>query len=67
MQAPGVIVILLEHNNSYRRIYADGRNLPENPVPTWIGYSVGHWDGDTLVVETAGLNDKGWLDSLGHP
>ena len=41
--------------------------MPKDPNPTWMGYSVGHWDGDTLVVETAGFNDKGWLDNAGRP
>jgi hypothetical protein len=45
----------------------DGRALPKDPNPTWFGYSVGHWDGDTLVVDTAGMNDKTWIDSGGHP
>jgi hypothetical protein len=45
----------------------DGRPLPKNPDPTWMGYSVGHWEGDTLVVETIGLNDRAWLDVFGHP
>jgi len=45
----------------------DGRTLPEDPNPTWQGYSVGHFDGDTLVIETAGFNGKEWLDMAGHP
>ena len=45
----------------------DGRELPKDPDPTWRGYSVGHWDADTLVVETNGFNDTGWLDQVGHP
>jgi hypothetical protein len=45
----------------------DGRELPKDPNPTWRGYSVGRWEGDTLVVETAGFNDVGWLDQVGHP
>jgi hypothetical protein len=51
----------------YRRIFMDGRELPKDPSPTWRGYSVGRWEGDTLVVETAGFNDVGWLDQAGHP
>jgi hypothetical protein len=66
-QAPGLIVIMLELNNSYRQIYTDGRKLPADPFPSWLGYSTGRWEGDTLVVETNGLNDKGWLDAFGHP
>jgi hypothetical protein len=66
-QTPGLIIIMLELNNSYRQIYTDGRPLPVNPSPAWLGYSVGKWEGDTLVVDTIGLNDKSWLDIFGHP
>jgi len=45
----------------------DGRPLPTDPNPQWFGYSVGKWDGDTLVVESSGFNGKAWLDQLGHP
>ena len=51
----------------FRQIFTDGRPLPTDPNPTWMGYSVGRWDGDTFVVETTGYNDKTWLDFLGHP
>src|SRR5206468_849171 len=51
----------------YRQIYLDGRKLPKDPNPTWLGYSVGHWEGETLVVESAGFNDRTWLDRVGHP
>jgi hypothetical protein len=67
VQTPGLIVIMLELDNAYRQIYTDGRKLPVDPSPSWLGYSVGRWEGDTLVVDTAGLNDKGWIDALGHP
>jgi len=67
VQTPGLMVIMLELDNSYRQIYTDGRKLPVDPTPSWLGYSVGRWEGDTLVVDTAGLNNKGWLDVLGHP
>lgn len=67
VQTPGLIVIMLELDNAYRQIYTDGRKLPVDPSPSWLGYSVGRWEGDTLVVETNGLNSKGWLDVLGHP
>jgi hypothetical protein len=61
-------VILYEQPNSpHRVIYTDGRPLPKDPNPTWMGYSVGRWDQDTLVVDTIGFNDKGWLDVGGHP
>ena len=66
VQSPSVIALLYELGD-FRQIYTDGRGLPKDPNPTWMGYSVGHWDGDTLVVETAGFNDKTWLDMVGHP
>jgi hypothetical protein len=50
-----------------RVIYTDGRKLPDDPLPSWLGYSVGHWEGDTLVVNTSGFNDRSWLDFNGHP
>ena len=51
----------------HRTIWLDGRKLPDDPEPTWYGYSVGHWEGNTLVVETIGFNDESWLDNDGHP
>jgi hypothetical protein len=68
VQTPDLIVILYESPNSpHRSIFLDGRELPKDPNPTWLGYSVGHWEGDTLVVNTIGFNDKGWLDVGGNP
>jgi len=66
IQTPVVIVFLFE-DLSYRQIFLDGRRMPNDPNPTWMGYSIGHWDGDTLVVETSGFNDRTWLDFAGHP
>jgi hypothetical protein len=66
VQSPNVIAMLYELGN-FRQIHTDGRELPKDPNPTWMGYSVGHWEDDTLVVETAGFNDKTWLDMVGHP
>ncbi len=66
IQTPALVVILFE-DLSYRQIFLDGRTLPADPNPTWMGYSIGRWDGDTLVVETAGFNDRTWLDFAGHP
>jgi hypothetical protein len=63
----GIVVILYEAVHSYRQIFTDGRPLPKDPNPQWFGYSVGHWDGDTFVVESAGFNDNVWLDNSGHP
>ncbi|MCU1338690.1 MAG: hypothetical protein JWO19_4271 [Bryobacterales bacterium] len=65
LQTPGAIAFLSEAGG-YRQVLTDGRPLPADPNPTWQGYSVGHWDGDTLVVESAGFNDLSWLDA-GHP
>jgi hypothetical protein len=68
VQSPGLIVMLYESEDGHRQIYTDGRKLPkEIAQPAWLGYSVGRWEGDTLVVETAGFNDKSWLDVMGHP
>jgi hypothetical protein len=69
VQAPGLIVILYltEPTDTFRTIFMDGRKLPEAPDPTWLGYSIGRWEGDTLVVNTAGFNDRAWLDFSGHP
>jgi len=67
IQTPGLIAVLYEVDNTHRQIYTDGRKLPVDPQPSWLGYSAGTWEGDTLVVESAGFNDKSWLDSMGHP
>ena len=66
VQTPALIVILSE-DLTYRQIFLDGRDLPAAPNPDFMGYSVGHWEGDTLVVATAGYNDRTWLDNAGHP
>src|SRR6266567_8033064 len=66
IQTPAILVILYEEL-SYRLIFLDGRELPKDPNPSWMGYSVGHWDGDTLVVESTGFNERSWLDMGGHP
>jgi len=69
VQTPGLIAILYQGttNSVHRTIFTDGRPLPQDPNPAWMGYSVGRWDGDTLVVDTAGFNDRSWLDIEGHP
>jgi hypothetical protein len=64
---PALTAILFESQGRYRQIFTDGRMLPKDPQPTWLGYSVGRWEGDTLVVETIGFNDQSWLDARGHP
>src|SRR5207253_3013331 len=66
VQTPGLVVILNEGDTAWRQIFTDGRKHVETQIPSWMGYSVGHWDGDTLVVETTGFNDKSWLDRVGH-
>jgi hypothetical protein len=67
IQTPNLVAVLYEYHTIFRQIFTDGRGLPEDPNPTWMGYSVGHWDGDTLVVTTAGYNDRTTLDLAGHP
>ena len=63
----GIVVVLYEAVHAYRQIFTDGRPLPKDPNPNWLGYSVGRWEGDTFVVESAGFNDNVWLDNNGHP
>jgi hypothetical protein len=68
VQAPRLSIILYEAGNAHRQIYTDGRALPkEFSLPAYYGYSAGHWEGDTLVVDSAGFNDKTPLDAVGHP
>jgi hypothetical protein len=68
LQTPDVLVILYEGNAGVRQIFTDGRPLPANdPQPWWYGYSVGRWEGDTLVVETTGVRGDGWHDIDGSP
>jgi len=67
IQTPDVIVVIYEANSGLRQIFTDGRPLPKDPQPWWFGYSTAHWDGDTLVVETTGFRDLGWLDVEGSP
>jgi len=67
LQMAGIVAILYEVPNNFRQIFTDGRDLPEDPNPTWQGYSVGHWDGDTLVIETNGFNDKSTIGRPAYP
>ena len=67
IQTPQEMVILHEFNAAYREVYLDGRPLPQDPNPTWNGYSTAHWEGDTLVIETNGIRDDMWLDIQGSP
>jgi hypothetical protein len=68
LQTSTHIFYLFEGNiHSFRQIFVDGRKHPDDPDPTWYGHSVGHWEGDTLVIDTVGYNDKFWFDFKGHP
>jgi hypothetical protein len=68
LQGPKFMLMVFEYDHTLRRIYTDGRPLPEDSDPSWMGYSVARWEGDTtFVVETVGFNEKTWLDRLGHP
>lgn len=68
IQNPNIIVMMYETHMGVRQIYMDGRPLPNNdPQPWFYGYSVGRWEGDTLVVETIGFKADGWLDINGSP
>lgn len=68
VQTPALTVVMYEApNNVFRTVFTDGRDLPADPNPTWLGYSIGRWDGDTLVITSSGFNDLGWLDFGGHP
>src|SRR5215469_2468671 len=66
VQTPKLIV-LLNDDLTFRQVFMDGRPLESDPNPAWMGYSVGHWEGDTLVIQSAGYNDRTWLDDKGHP
>ena len=67
VQTEDLVLLLHESRTIYRQIFTDGRPLPKNPLPTWMGYSIGRWEGDTLVVETIGQNGRTWLDMRGLP
>jgi hypothetical protein len=66
IQTPTEIVMLYEVETIFRQVFIDGRDFPTDPSPTWLGYSVGHWDGDTMVIDTMGFNELSWLDARGH-
>jgi len=65
LQTPALLALLydLDTNPTFRQIHTDGRPLPKDPEPTWLGYSIGHWEGDEFVVTTVGFRDGGWLDT----
>jgi hypothetical protein len=66
IQTPREVVILYEVETIFRQIFTDGRQFPPDPSPVWLGYSIGKWEGDTLVIDTMGFNDLSWLDARGH-
>jgi hypothetical protein len=67
VQIPGRVLMFFELGHIWRTVWTDGRSLPKDPDPSYLGYSVGKWEGDTFVVETIGFNDKLWEDSFGNP
>jgi hypothetical protein len=66
-QFPDVVLLLFDEDHLVRRIYMDGRAHPDGSLSTWMGHSIGKYEGDTLVVDTVGFNDKNWIDRQGHP
>jgi hypothetical protein len=67
VQSPKLVVLVYEAFNLWRQVFMDGRDFAPDLNPTWMGYSIGKWDGDALVVESRGFNGKAWLDQLGRP
>ena len=67
VQTSRLLLVLYEENTVFRQIFLDGRRPVERPVPRWMGYSTGRWEGDELIVDTVGFNDQSWLDGVGHP
>lgn len=67
VQVPGEVIMLFEYDSMRRQIFTDGRPHDTNLGPLWMGDSIGHWEKDTLVVDTVNLNDKTWIDRVGHP
>ncbi len=62
VHTPNLLVVLNEMNAGYRQVFTDGRPLPQDPNPSWQGYSSGKWSGDTLVIDTIGIRDDTWID-----
>jgi hypothetical protein len=67
VQSPSLLLMLSERDVTFRQLFTDGRELPKNPQPSFTGYSSGHWEGDTLVVQSIGFRDGMWLDRSGSP
>lgn len=67
VQLPKMVIVLYEGDTSFfRQIFTDGRTLPDDPQPSWLGYSIGRWDGDRFIVDSVGFNERGRLDAMGH-
>jgi hypothetical protein len=67
VQTARLVLVLYEENTIFRQIFLDRRKPVADPVPRWMGYSTGRWEGEELVVETVGITDQSWLDGMGHP
>ncbi len=67
VQTPGEVILLFEYDSVRHQIFTDGRKHDETLGPLWMGDSIGHWEGDTLVADTVNFNEKTWLDRVGHP
>lgn len=68
VQTPALLILMFEDEEpGFRQIFLDGRPHPKDPNPTWTGHAIGKWEGDTLVVDRIGFNDRAWLDNDGHP
>ena len=68
VQTPALLVMLFEDDlPSHRQVFLDGRGHPQDPNPMWMGHSIGRWEGDTLVIDSVGFDNRSWLDTLGHP
>jgi hypothetical protein len=67
MQTPDRLALLFESNNIFHVVFTDGRGHPKDLEPSWMGHSVGKWDGDTLLIDTIGFNGRTWIDTAEHP
>jgi hypothetical protein len=68
VQTPSLLVMLFEDDvPSHRQVFLDGRGHPKDPNPMWMGHSIGHWEGDTLVIDSVAFDNRSWLDNVGHP
>jgi hypothetical protein len=67
IQTPKEIFMIFEYDHTVRQIFMDGRKHPDDLLPTYMGHSIGKWEGNDLVVDTVGFNEKSWLDRDGHP